>query len=76
MSQPAEMASGVMGDPLHLPREAAAFLRLSVSALAKLRMEPGCGPRFIRLSANRVAYRQSALESWLSERERGSTRDD
>lgn len=69
-------ASAVADDPLYRPLEAAAVLRLSVSALAKLRMEPGRGPRFIRLSANRVAYRRSALNAWLAERERGSTHDD
>lgn len=62
-------------DPVRRPREAAAYTGLSESRLAKLRMS-GDGPRFIKLSATRVGYRQSALEAWLRERERVSTLDD
>lgn len=77
-----ESASGRVGtridaavagdDPLVTPWQAAARIGLSPSTLAKRRMN-GTGPRFIRLSATRVAYRQSAIDAWLAERERGST---
>lgn len=59
-------------DPLFTPWQAAARIGLSPSTLAKRRMN-GTGPRFIRLSATRVAYRQSAIDAWLAERERSST---
>ncbi len=62
-------------DPVRRPKEAAAYTGLSESRLAKLRM-CGEGPRFIKLSATRVGYRQSALEAWLRERERMSTLED
>jgi predicted DNA-binding transcriptional regulator AlpA len=44
------------------------------NTLAKWRML-GTGPKFIRLSANRVAYRQSAINEWLQNRECTSTLD-
>lgn len=44
------------------PREAAAFLHLSESTLAKMRMT-GMGPRY-RKHGRKVVYAQSELESW------------
>jgi len=45
------------------PREAAGFLRLSESFLAKARMR-GDGPRYRKLS-RAVRYSKSDLEAWL-----------
>lgn len=59
------------GDKLLTPKEAAAFLRLSVSFLAKARMR-GDGPRYFK-PGRAVRYRESALIEWLKSRSRLST---
>jgi predicted DNA-binding transcriptional regulator AlpA len=53
------------------PKEAAEFLRVSVSFLAKARMR-GDGPRFRKLS-RAVRYLKSDLAEWLKARARTST---
>ena len=50
-------------------REVADWLGLSEPTLFRHRRD-GTGPKFIQLSARRVAYRRSAIEEWLKERER------
>jgi predicted DNA-binding transcriptional regulator AlpA len=55
-------------------REVSDWLGLSEPTLFRHRRD-GTGPAFIRLSARRVAYRRSAVERWLSERERQSIAD-
>jgi predicted DNA-binding transcriptional regulator AlpA len=50
-------------------RQVSDWLGLSEPTLFRHRRD-GTGPAFIRLSARRVAYRRSAVEAWLSERER------
>lgn len=52
--------------------EASARLRISKSTLAKWRVF-GCGPQFLRLSGNRVAYRPADLDAWLATRLVSST---
>jgi predicted DNA-binding transcriptional regulator AlpA len=49
-------------------REVSDWLGLSEPTLFRHRRD-GTGPTFIRLSARRVAYRRSAVEAWLNERE-------
>ena len=48
------------------PRDAARYLGVSTSLLAKLRMREkrDCGPRFVKLSGC-VIYRRSDLDAWL-----------
>ncbi len=48
------------------PRDAALYLGVSASLLAKLRMRDkrDCGPRFIKLSGC-VIYRRADLDDWL-----------
>jgi predicted DNA-binding transcriptional regulator AlpA len=46
--------------------EAAAFLRMSASALARWRGQPQAGPPFQRLG-RRVIYRRSALDRWMDD---------
>ena len=53
------------------PKEAAEFLRVSVSWLAKARMR-GDGPAFIKIGRG-VRYRESALLQWLKSQQRLST---
>lgn len=53
------------------PAEAALFVGLSTSTLAKLRLT-GAGPVYCKLG-RRVVYRQEDLASWLNERRRNST---
>lgn len=48
-------------------REAAVYLRISTSTLAKYRVF-GTGPEFIRQSARKVIYRRTALDAWLDAR--------
>ena len=52
-------------------REAANFLRLSLSWLAKARMR-GDGPAYVKLGRS-VRYPESALVGWLKSRARLST---
>jgi predicted DNA-binding transcriptional regulator AlpA len=47
------------------------WLGISEPTLFRLR-RLGTGPKFIRLSARRVAYRRSAVKEWLKLRERQS----
>jgi predicted DNA-binding transcriptional regulator AlpA len=56
---------------LFTAKEAATFLRLSVSWLAKARMR-GDGPPYVKLG-RAVRYREAALMQWLKSRARLST---
>ena len=56
---------------LFTAREAADFLRLSLSWLAKARMR-GDGPPYVKLGRS-VRYREGALVQWLKSRARLST---
>jgi predicted DNA-binding transcriptional regulator AlpA len=55
--------AGKQGEVLLTPKEAAKFLRLSESFLAKARMR-GDGPRYRKLS-RAVRYSMSDLVAWL-----------
>ncbi|SUS06442.1 Transcriptional regulator (fragment) [uncultured Defluviicoccus sp.] len=57
------------------PPEAAAFLGMSTSTLAKWRVY-GRGPPFSRLSRGLVVYDERDLEAFVAERRRLSTSDD
>ncbi len=46
------------------PRQAAQWLGLSESTLAKQRLS-GAGPIYIKLGARRVGYREADLEDWV-----------
>ena len=61
-------------DELLTVREAAAFLRLSASALNKARIR-GDGPRFVRV-LRCVRYRLSDLTSYVNEQTRCNTSQD
>ncbi len=50
-------------------KEVASWLGLSAPTLVRHRRD-GTGPTFIRLSIRRIAYRRSAVETWLKEHER------
>lgn len=52
--------------------EAAKYLRLSASMLAKLRMRGG-GPQYIKLGPRIVGYLKSDLDEWIASRSRRST---
>lgn len=54
--------------------EAASYLALAESTLNKMRMTGG-GPRFLKLSARRVAYDTADLDEWLLTKRRCSTSD-
>jgi predicted DNA-binding transcriptional regulator AlpA len=53
------------------PKEAAHFLRVSLSWLAKARMR-GDGPPYIRIGRS-IRYSQAALLQWMKSRQRLST---
>ena len=57
---------------LRTPKEAAQFLKLSTSWLAKARMR-GDGPAFIKIGRS-VRYSEAALQEWMKSRQRLSTR--
>jgi predicted DNA-binding transcriptional regulator AlpA len=59
------------GGRLLTPREAADFLRVSESWLAKARMR-GDGPPYVKVGRS-VRYRDGALVQWLKSRARLST---
>ena len=50
-------------------REVSNWLGVSEPTLFRHRRD-GTGPKFIRLSERRIAYRRSAIEEWLRTRER------
>jgi predicted DNA-binding transcriptional regulator AlpA len=54
------------------PKEAARFLRVSVSWLAKARMR-GDGPPFIKMGGRSIRYSDAALQQWTKSRQRLST---
>ena len=58
-------------DVSYTPSDAARYLALSQSFLAKLRCY-GSGPRYCKLG-RRVAYRKSDLDAWREERVYAST---
>jgi len=60
-------------DPLLTPHDASAFLGLSRSWLAKLRLT-GSGPHYVKLG-RQVRYRLCDLEAWLRGEVRSSTSD-
>jgi len=55
---------GAKDTELLTPREAASFLRLSESCLAKARMR-GDGPKYRKLSRRAVRYLKADLLDWL-----------
>lgn len=54
------------------PKAAAAYLGLSASTLAKMRLR-GDGPRYAKAGARIVLYDLSDLENWVEARKRRST---
>lgn len=54
------------------PIQAAEYLTLSISTLARMRIA-GNGPTFIRLSPQKIGYRQNDLDKFLEARVRTST---
>ncbi len=58
-------------DVLLEPNEAAAFLKVSLSWLAKARMR-GDGPPYIRIGRS-IRYTEAALLQWMKSRQRLST---
>lgn len=54
------------------PAEAASFLGLSPSTLAKMRLR-GDGPPYSKLGDRIVVYDRNNLEAWVSARKRSST---
>jgi predicted DNA-binding transcriptional regulator AlpA len=57
------------------PIDAAAFLGLSVSTLAKMRLR-GDGPRYAKIGKRVVLYALKDLEVWVEARKRNSTSED
>jgi predicted DNA-binding transcriptional regulator AlpA len=53
--------------PLLTEKELSAWLGLSLPNLQRMRSK-GTGPRYVQLSARRLAYRKSDVETWLAAR--------
>ena len=72
--------ASVLGPPIQQPvtnsllspEQAARYLLLSISTLARMRIA-GNGPTFVRVSPQRVGYRTSDLDKYLDGRTRTST---
>jgi predicted DNA-binding transcriptional regulator AlpA len=71
MNRKTEEDSPLDREQLLTAREAADFLRVSISWLAKSRMR-GDGPAFLKIGRG-VRYRESALLQWLKSQQRLST---
>jgi predicted DNA-binding transcriptional regulator AlpA len=54
-------------DPLLTEKELSAWLGLSLPNLQRMRSK-GTGPRYVQLSARRLAYRKCDVEAWLAAR--------
>jgi predicted DNA-binding transcriptional regulator AlpA len=52
-------------DPLLTEKELSVWLGLSLPNLQRMRSN-GTGPRYVQLSARRLAYRKSDVEAWLA----------
>ncbi len=55
-------------------RQAAQKLGLTTSCLQAWRLR-GVGPRFVKISARCVRYKESEIDNWAAARERTSTSD-
>lgn len=53
-------------------QEAARYVSLSVSSLAKFRVYGG-GPKYVRLSPRSIRYRKSDLDEWVAARMHANT---
>jgi predicted DNA-binding transcriptional regulator AlpA len=67
------MTSSHKPDRLLTPKEAAAFLKVSISWLAKARMR-GDGPPYVKIGRT-VRYPESGLHAFLAANTKRSTRD-
>ncbi len=70
-AHPTSRTSGAVLAHLMTPKEAAHFLRVSLSWLAKARMR-GDGPPFIKIG-RAIRYAEAALLQWMKSRQRLST---
>lgn len=69
MNAPAKPATSI--DPLLYPHDAASFLGVSLSWLAKSRLR-GDGPRFVKIGRS-VRYPRSSVLEYIKSRTRAST---
>jgi predicted DNA-binding transcriptional regulator AlpA len=58
-------------DPIMNTKQLAAYLGCSAATCLRWRRE-GTGPEYVAVSARQIRYRNSAVESFLSQRERQS----
>jgi len=65
---------GVNNNSLLTEKQTSRLLGFSVRTLQAWRVRGG-GPRFVKVSARCVRYRQSDLDRWIEERLRTSTSD-
>lgn len=61
--------------PLATSKEVAEYLGITTNALAKLRMEDGAGPAFIRVNSRTIRYDWQAVHQWIADRTSTSTDD-
>lgn len=61
-----------MTDALLTIQQVSAILGVKPGALAQMRYE-GRGPKFVKVSAKVIGYRESDLEAWIESRVRQST---
>ena len=63
------MASVAVASAMLRPKDASAYLGLSIATLARMRAAGG-GPRFVQLYSTTVSYSRDDLDAWLSSRPR------
>lgn len=56
------------------PAQVGVQLGMTTAALAQMRFT-GRGPRFLKLTARAVRYRQTDVDAWIAAAERGRTDD-
>jgi predicted DNA-binding transcriptional regulator AlpA len=74
MNTKSEIFASLASERLMTSVEAATFLALAASTLAKMRLR-GDGPRYRRVGRRAVRYAMSDLRYWLDECSRTSTSD-
>lgn len=74
MTAPLRPTGKLLPTPLLTEIEAAKYLQLTRRALQAWRCQ-GKGPKFVKISARAVRYRQDDLEQWVEDRLRSSTSD-
>lgn len=59
--------------PLATAKDVAEYLGVTTGYLAKLRLQDGAGPEFVRVNARAIRYDWQAVHKWVADRTCTST---